>query len=227
MESLHRIWPRRAGLRALSPTFQPLLCLFCTLLLSGCLHSLFPESPPAQFYRIDYRFRPSGCAAPFPASLRVEAFQAPAPYDTTRLIATSPSREVFFSSHYQWVAPAGDMVASDLMRDLSIGKVFENVVPAGSPIPATYRMDGQIYRFDLQKSRTCSNALLDVEISLWRQKPRVIIFRKHFHYESPPLQSNGPAEFAAAMSALVSRLSSDLRGDLCTLRQDSLHPAGG
>ena len=142
------------------------------------------------------------------------------------MIATSPDLQVQFSSHYQWIAPAADMVANDLMRDLSIGKVFENVAPPGSSMPAAYGMSGQIYRFDLEKSGASSSALLDLEITLWREKPRTLIFRKHFHYQSPPLTSNGPGEFAAAMSALVSRLSMDLRNDLCALRQDSSHPAG-
>lgn len=210
-----------------SSVFRLLFSVFFALLLPGCLQSIFPKAPPPQYYRIDYPFQPSGCAEPFPATVRVWPLNASAPYDREQMVATSPSRQVFFSSHYQWIAPAGDMVANDLTRDLSAGKVFENVASAGSFMPAAYAMSGQIYRFDLQKSGSSSNALLDLEISLWREKPRTVIFRKHFHYKSPPLTSNSPGEFAAAMSGLVSRLSIELRDDLCALRKDSLHPAGG
>jgi ABC-type uncharacterized transport system auxiliary subunit len=203
-----------------------LSCALCALLLSGCLHSLYPKSAPPQYYRIDYPFQPAKCARPFPATVRLSTFTGSAPYDREQMIATSPDLQVQFSSHYQWIAPPADMVANDLMRDLSIGKVFETVAPAGGSMPAAYGMSGQIYRFDLEKSGASSSALLDLEITLWREKPRTLIFRRHFHYQSPPLTSDGPGEFAAAMSQLVARLSMDLRNDLCALRPDSLHPAG-
>ena len=207
-------------------TLRLLSSVFCALLLSGCPQSLFPGSPPPQYYRIDYPFQPSICARPFPATVRVWPLSALAPWDREQMIATSPDLEIRFSSHYQWVAPAGDMIANDLMRDLSMGKVFENVAPPGGFMPAAYGMSGQVYRFDLEKSGASSNALIDLEITLWLEKPRTVIFRKHFHYRSPPLTSNGPGEFAQAMSTLVSRLSVDLRNDLCALRKDSSHPTG-
>ncbi len=203
-----------------------LFSAFCAVLLSGCVQSLFPKLPPPQYYQIDYPFQPSYCAEPFAGTVRIRPFTASAPYDREQMIATSPRLRVRFSSHYQWVAPPADMVANYLMRDLSSGKVFENVAPAGSFMPAAYAMSGQIYRFDLEKSGASSKAVLELEISLWREKPRAVIFRKHFHYQSPPLTSNSPGEFAAAMSGLVAQLSMDLRNDLCALRKDSLHPAG-
>lgn len=213
--------------KRLAASIRPLfLALFCALLLSGCLQALYPRTKPPQYYRIDYPFRPSLCGKPFPATVRIGPFTASPPYDREQMVLCAPGREVDFSSHYQWIAPAADMIANDLMRDLSIGKVFENAVPAGSSVPATYRMSAEIYRFDLEKGRTSSRALLDLEITLWRVKPRRIVFRKHFHYQSPPLASNGPSEFAAAMSDLVARLSMDLRNDLCALSKDSSHPAG-
>ncbi|MDR3569843.1 MAG: ABC-type transport auxiliary lipoprotein family protein [Syntrophobacteraceae bacterium] len=214
-------------LRAPLLTFLRLLsCLFCLLLLPGCLQSLFPKSSPPQFYRIDYPFHPSSCAEPFPATVRIWPFNGALPYDRQEMIATAPGLQVRFSSHYQWVASPPDMIANDLVRDLSIGKVFENVASAKSSMAAAYGISGQLYRFDLEKRGASSYALLDLEITLWREKPRTVIFRKHFHYQSPPLTSNGPSEFAAAISELVSHLSMDLRNDLCTLSKDSSHPAG-
>ncbi|MGA2222869.1 MAG: hypothetical protein ABSH41_00315, partial [Syntrophobacteraceae bacterium] len=102
-----------------------------------------------------------------------------------------------------------------------------NSVPVGNPMPAAYEISGQIYRFALEENGATSHALLDMEISLVQQKPHSVLFRKHFHYQSPPLTSTGPNEFAAAMAGLVSQLSSDLRNDLCAITQDSSHPTGG
>ncbi|MGC9196682.1 MAG: ABC-type transport auxiliary lipoprotein family protein [Syntrophobacteraceae bacterium] len=222
-----RIEAANFSVKRLKASIGPLLfALFCVLLFSGCLQALYPKTGPPQYYRIDYPFQPLLCAKPFPATARIGPFTASAPYDREQMILSAPGREVDFSSHYQWIAPAADMIANDLLRDLTIGKVFENAAVAGSNVPATYSMSAEIYRFDLEKGGRSSRALLDLEITLWREKPRRIVFRKHFHYQSPPLASKGPSEFAAAMSGLVARLSMDLRNDLCALSKDSSHPAG-
>ncbi|HYA39843.1 MAG TPA: ABC-type transport auxiliary lipoprotein family protein [Syntrophobacteraceae bacterium] len=198
-------------------------CLLLTL--SGC-GSLFSKAPAPDYYQIDYPYEPSACDKPFPGAVRLWPFSAAAPFDREEMIATSPSLQVRFSPHYKWVSPVGDMVANNLMRDLSFGKIFEDVVPAGDPMAAEYGIGGQIYRFALEENGSSPHALLDLEISLWQEKPRTVIFRRHFHYESPPLTSTGPDDFARAMAGLASKLSTDLRNDLCTIMQDSSHPAG-
>jgi len=109
---------------------------------------------------------------------------------------------------------------------LAAEKVFEDVVSAENPMNAAYGISGQIYRFALEENGSPPHALLDLEISLWQENPRTVLFRKHFHYQSPPLTSTGPSEFAAAMAGLVAQLSTDLRNDLCAITQDSSHPAG-
>ena len=194
-------------------------------MLSAC-GSFFSKAPVPDYYQIDYPYQPSICDKPFSGAVRVWPFTATAPFDREEMIAISPSLQVRFSPHYKWVSPAGDMVANSLMRDLSLGKIFENVVPAGNPMAAEYGVGGQIYRFALEENGPSPHALLDLEISLWKEKPRTVVFRRHFHYESPPLTSTGPSEFACAMAGLVSKLSTDLRDNLCTIMQDSSHPVG-
>jgi ABC-type uncharacterized transport system auxiliary subunit len=185
----------------------------------------FSKAPAPDYYQIDYPYQPAACGRSFPGAVRIGSFSAIAPFDREDMIVISPSLQVRSSSHYKWVAPAGGMVANSLMRDLSLGKVFENVVPAGDPVAAEYGISGQIYRFALENG-PASHALLDLEISLRQEKARSVVFRKHFHYESPPLTSTGPDEFAHAMAGLVSRLSIDLRYYLCPIIPDSSHPAG-
>lgn len=199
------------------------LCVLLTL--SSCLGSLFPKSPAQEYYQIDYPFRASNCVMPFPGAVRIRPFAASAPFDREQMVVLSPSLQVRFSSHYKWVNSAGNMVANNLMRDLSQAKVFESIVPATNPMAAQYGINGQIYRFALEENGSSTHALLDLEISLWREKPRAVLFRKNFHYQGPPLTSTDPKVFASAMSDLVSQLSTDMRNDLCTIMQDNSHPA--
>ncbi|MGA2404769.1 MAG: ABC-type transport auxiliary lipoprotein family protein [Syntrophobacteraceae bacterium] len=208
--------------------FRSWVLVLAVALLSGCLGSLFDKSPAPDYYQIDYPFQASSCAKPFSGAVRVWPLSAPAPFDREQMIVISPSLQVRFSSHYKWVNPAGNMIADNLMRDLSLGMVFENTVTTGDPMPAAYEISGQIYRFALEENGSPPHALLDLEISLWQEKPvRTVLFRKHFHYQSPPLPATGPGEFAAAMAGLVSQFSTDLRNDLCAITQDSSRPAGG
>ncbi|MHC1729888.1 MAG: hypothetical protein AB9866_28460 [Syntrophobacteraceae bacterium] len=144
------------------------------------------------------------------------------------MIAIAPKQKVRFSSTYKWVSPPGNMVADKLMRDLSLGTVFEDAVPVGNPMPAGYELSGQIYRFALEENGSPPRTVLDLEVSLWREKPvRIVLFRKHFHYQSASLRESDPNKFSKAISSLVSRLSTDLRNALCDLIPDSSHPAGG
>jgi ABC-type uncharacterized transport system auxiliary subunit len=146
------------------------------LLLSGCLGSVVSKSPAPDYYQIDCPYQPSICAKPFSGAVRIWPFSATAPFDREQMIVTSPSLQVRFSSHYKWVNPAGDMVADNLMRDLSIEKVFEDVVPAENPMPAAYGISGHIYRFALEENGSSPHALPDLKISLRQEKPHAVLF---------------------------------------------------
>ncbi len=223
-QSSAEIWGERPGKLAVLRSWVVILPL---VLMSGCLGSLFNDSVAPDYYQIAYPFQPLNCAKPFPGAVQIRPFNATAPFDREQMVMISPSLQVRSSLHYKWVNPAGNMIADNLMRDLSLGMVFEDSIPVGNPMPAEYEISGQIYRFALEENGSSSHALLDMEISLVQQKPRSVLFRKHFHYQSPPLTSTGPDVFAAAMAGLVSQLSADLRNDLCEIMRGSSHPTGG
>ena len=199
-----------------------LLCL-----TSGCIGSFSASNPP-EYYQLDYALEPSECLKPFSGAVRIWPFSASAPFDHERMVIVTPSHAVRFSSTYKWISPPGNMLAEKLMRDLSLSRVFQDAVPVGSPMAAAYEMGGHVYQFALEENGSPPHAVLDLEISLWQEKPaRVVLFRKHFHYQSPPLADSGPAEFAGAIAGLVSKLSLDLRKDLSAITIDNSHPVGG
>lgn len=208
--------PARAGVRAAA----------LLLLLTGCMGS-FSRTTPPDYFQIEYAFQPSFCAEQYPGAVRVWFLSASAPHDREQMVVVTPSREVRISSNHQWISPAGNMLADKLMRDLSMARLFEDAVPVGSPIFAPFEMSGHVRQFALEDG-SASYAVLDLEITLWQEKPvRAILFKKNFHYRSAPLTRKDPAVFAEEMSRLVSQLSLDLRNELCTIRQDSSHRVGG
>ena len=214
-----------AGCFAIIARLRWLAQLLTISLLCGC--SMFSKATPPDYYQLDYGFQATTCARPFQGAVRVWPFSASAPFDREQLIVVAPSGNVRISSHYNWVGPPGNMVADKLTRDLALGKVFQDAVPIGNSMPAAYEMSGQIYRFALEENGSPPRAILDLEITLWQEKPsRLLLFRKHYHYLSPPLPGSDPSEYARSTAGLVSQLSVDLRNDICSLTQDSSRPAG-
>ena len=167
------------------PSLRSWIFILPLVVLSGCLGSLFNKSVAPDYYQIDYPFRPLSCAKPFPGVVQIWPFSAPAPFDSEQMVMISPSLQVRSSSHYKWVNPAGNMIADNLMRDLSLGMVFENSVPEGNPMPAEYEISGQIYRFALEENGSTSHALLDMEISLCAAKTSFRCFSKTFPLSEP------------------------------------------
>ena len=123
-----------------------------TLLPPGSLGPHFSKSPARHYHQIDYPYQPSSCVKPFSGAVRIWPSGATAPFDREQTIVTSPSIQVRFHSHYKWVNTPGNMVAYNLMRDLSIERVFEDAAPAENPMPAAYGISGQIYRFALEEN---------------------------------------------------------------------------
>ncbi len=196
------------------------------LAISGCASLLRTKAP--DYFQLDYAFEPSTCSKPFPGAVRVWSFSASAPYDNEQMVAVTPSGNVRSSSNHKWISPPGDMLADKLMRDLSMSHVFEDAVPVGSPIAAVYGISGHVYRFAIEENGSPPCAVLDVEITMWRESPpRTVLFRKHFHYRSAPLSKTEPLEFAGAMAGLASRLSVDLRNGLCAITADSSRRGDG
>ncbi len=194
--------------------------------ISGC--AAFSRSTPPDYFQIDYTPQPLTCPKPFSGAVRVWNFTASAPYDREQMVVVSPSRNVRFSSRHGWIGPPGNMLADKLMRDLSLSHVFEDAVPVGSPVFAAYEMSGHVHQFALEENGAPPHAILDLEITVWQEKPvRTVLLKRHFHYQSAPLSKTDPSDFAQAMAELVSLLSTELRNDLCSVTQDSSRPAGG
>ncbi len=216
----------RQGFR-LADGIRSCVLLLAALLVTGCA-GMFSKSAPPEYYQIDYPFQSLSCSKPFPGAVRIWNFSASAPFDREQMLVVSPSLNVRFSSNYKWIAPPGNMLADKLIRDLSRGSVFQDAVPVGNPLFAAYEMSGRIYKFALEENGSPPHAVLDLEISLWQEKPvRSVLFRKNFHYESPPLQNSDPTVFANAIASLVAQLSLDLRNDLCSITPDNSRQAGG
>jgi ABC-type uncharacterized transport system auxiliary subunit len=213
----------------IAPGKNLLLFLFLSVGLSGCLGSLASSSHPPRYFQIDYAYQPTSCPAKSDESLRIWPLSAASPYDREDMIIRDTSQRVSFSSQFRWVTLPGNMIADMLQRDLSLSGLFVQTVMAGAPINTALQMGGRIFEFAWRQTGSSGHAVLDVEITLWRESAkRNLAFRKHYHLEGQPVASSDSEAFAVEMSKLVDKLSAELRGDLCaTISQGSLSPSAG
>lgn len=132
------------------------------------------------------RIIPAVARTRFRGAARSRSYTASTPFDCELLTLGSSLQSVRFSLNRKLVIPPGYMFADEPMYALLPDPISQ--VSAGNPLFATCETSGQICRFALDENGSLPRVSLDLEISLWQKKPvRIVLFRKHFHYQSPPL----------------------------------------
>lgn len=198
------------------------------LFTAGC-GGLLPSSPAPRFYGLDYQAHPAACSGAVKANLRVWSLSASPPYDREQMVVTGLDRRLNFSSQYRWIARPGELVADKIIRDLAADNVFQGVASTADPLETKLNLGGRIFQFTVEESPGgTARAVLEAEFVLWRQEPRgEVLFKKHYRLEGNAMATPDSERFSEAMSGLVSRLSDQLREDLCVATKDSSFGAGG
>lgn len=205
----------------------PALMAMFLLSLTGCLGSLRSSTPPV-YFELAYSPESVACADTPPAEVRVWHFSASAPFDREEMVVLGSSRETRFSPQYRWVAVPGVLVSDMLIRDLTVSAMFSRVISMGDPFNAPMQLGGRIFQFGWKESNSYGRAVLDLEISLWREEPqRKILFRKRFLMESEEHPSGNPERLAGAMSEVVKQFSAALQRELCATLKGNSSPNAG
>lgn len=198
------------------PIFLAFLCLPA---LTSCLGIISSTAP--RYYGIDPLFISVECPQSSQETLRIWHFSASAPFDREQMIVQTPEKEVRFSSEYRWIALPGFLLVDQLLHDLSRDRFFRRVVSPGDPFKTSMEMGGHVFAFGLEQSETTAKAVLEVEVTIWKNQPEEtlaenrIIFRKSYRLESKP-STTGDSDFlAGAMSQVAGEFSRRLRQDLC------------
>jgi ABC-type uncharacterized transport system auxiliary subunit len=187
------------------------------LCLAGCVSFHLPSAAPPVYYQLDYPPAPVHCSRPFQKGVRVWKFATSSPYGRTEMVVLKPEGQVLFSSAFQWVASPGTLVAESLLRDLSLSRLFPQVVSANDPANVPLELSGHIFTFAWERSGMTSWATLQLEVSLIdTEAPRRVIFRREYDLRSQPFVADTSAAFARAMSDLMQEFSQKFQRDLCT-----------
>ena len=185
--------------------------------LMGCVSFHLPTSAPPVYYQLDYQSPSVHCPCPFAEGLRVWKFTSSSPYGRTDMVVLKPDGQIQFSSTFQWIAPPGTMVAEKLLRDLTMNRLFPQVVSSNDPATVPLELSGHVFLFASERSGAISRAALHVEVSLIdNTKPRKVILHREYDLRSAPFMENTSAAFARAMSTVMRELSERFQRDLCS-----------
>ena len=195
---------------------------FCVLLFSlilgaGCSSLLISSASPPTYYQIEYAPSEAKCSKTFGGAVKVWDFSTSSPYDRPEMVVLEGGRQVLYSDAHQWVSRPGTMVAQSLIRDLDLDSLFPQAVGANSPVVAPLELSGRVLVFGWEKRGDQFKAVFQAEVSLTEAGGSgKILFKESYRFESKPLKSNTPSEFARAMSGLVKGFSTSLRRALCS-----------
>ncbi len=190
------------------------------ILLASCMGSLGSSAPP-RYFEVDYSPHTPPCAgSAATGSVRVWPFSASPPFDREEMIVLDSSHRVRLSPQYRWITNPGAMTADRLLRDLAKSSLFTGAVNSQSPFDTDLELGGHVFRFAWEEKDGSSRAVLDVEVSLWRDKLEPdILFRRQYHFASRPFEEGSPEGLAEAMGDLMRQLSSQVMEDLCAMPQ--------
>jgi ABC-type uncharacterized transport system auxiliary subunit len=196
------------------------LLLSIVVMATACSSLIVSSTAPPVYYQLQYTPAEVDCRAGFREGVRVWDFSTSSPFDRPDMIVLKENGEVFYSSSYQWVANPGTMVSQDLLRDLTLGTLFPQVVGGDSPLNVPLELTGRVFVFSWEKTGSEAKAALQIEMSLTHtEEPRKVIFRKEYDLKSKPFKEDTSTAFARAMSELVGEFSAKLRRDLCASRR--------
>jgi ABC-type uncharacterized transport system auxiliary subunit len=183
---------------------------------AGCGGKLLPKAKPPVYYQLDYQSPQLHCRQAFQKGLRVWRFTDSSTYQRTEMVVIKPQGKVAFSSAFQWVARPGSLVADNLLRDLTVSRLFPRVISGDDPVTVPLELTGHVFVFAWERHGAASRAALQVEVSLIdTDKPRHVVFRQQYDLRSQPLGEDSSSAFARGMSELMRQFSERFQQDLC------------
>jgi len=183
-------------------------------LLAGCVRFAGP-TPQIREYRLDYS-PPAAAGPPVSVIVEVGPIAVAAVYDRERIVYRDGLYSTGTYLDSRWSANPGNMVADLLARDLSAAASYRAVPRAPSPLPADYRLSGEVVEIEERTAASSCSAHLELRMLLSRARTApgdtALLQRTYAGDEACPC--NQPARLAAAMSQVLAHISAQLQRDV-------------
>jgi len=189
------------------------------LVLFGCGVNLGPEqqAPETQLYTLEYP-APEPTRSPSNRHvLRIETVEAIPFYRTQQIVyKEDPFRRETYRYH-KWQASPGEMVTYLLLRDFRATEMFKAVLSPNSLLAPSHSLEGEIEDFFEENTDRVWIAVLTLNATLTSEdspgKGRSVLFQNTYS-EREPLTGKCPRALSEAMSRAMSRISTQIIGDV-------------
>lgn len=195
---------------------RPLMALLLSLLLPvGCMR---PSAVPVYYYTLN---DPSDSLMtvqqPLPVVLRVDRFTAAPPFNSQHIVYADKGLHRNAYTHFEWVAPPGELIAYGLVRDLKKSHAFHAVLSPDSALSPTHTISGWVDEFLEEDFCTPAQAAVKIHLLLvdaHNPDPvQRIMFQKNYSAHAP-CRDKTPAAVAEAMSKVMAKLSASMTRDI-------------
>ena len=116
--------------------------------------------------------------------IRLERFSVSPGYDSNRIVYRDRSFARDAYAYHKWHANPGDMVSFFLKRDIKASGLFKAVLPPGSSLSSTHKLEGSVDEFYEVDNEALWEAVLSVSITLMSEnEPDVskrVLFQKTY-----------------------------------------------
>lgn len=177
--------------------------------LAGCSLLFPPPRPTTQFYVLDAMPRDSASRSGGGIVLGIGPISLPPYLERPEMVSRSAANQLTFDEFNRWAEPLKDNFVHALSVDLDAQLDLDRVVfyPWYANTPLTYTVTVAVLRFEPQPDGT---VVLSARWGIGDGHGHVLVNRESRH-ERP---AGSPAENAAALSALVRDLSTEIAAAL-------------
>lgn len=212
-------------------------CLVCisglatAAVVSGCGSLIKQRTPPVQYYQLDYAAAPARSAPASSALLVVRPFRISPAYDRDAITYTDTNMRAGLYAYSQWIASPEELVTARIVRDLQASGLLGGVLAAGAVQQPDFILYGLVEELGEQRTPTGTFGVVTLNCTLTRKRrglpartgssePSAIVFQRSYTAREP-CEAGQPASVAAAVSAALQTVSTQLQADIAAAARDA------
>ena len=197
-------------------TFNILLLILPTLMVSGCMGQSAPTKP-IYYYTVDYEPQGAVTGESLPWILRVHRFSVSPPFNSQRMIYADKGLHRNGYGYHQWIASPGELLPYLLARDLKHSRSFQAVLTPDAALQATHNVLGWVEQFVEQDAANPRQAFVRLHITLISaletDPSRRVLLQKSYQAKAACMDKT-PGALAQAMSDAVAAINQAVVQDL-------------
>ncbi len=190
----------------------PRLSLPSALALALGMLTACGTGKPIHYYQLELPPAPPAASDPYPVSLLIGRFLAPALYRDTRLIYRTGPTQMGLYEYQRWAEPPAQMVETMLIRSLRASGRFRGIQRVSTNAHGDYILRGRLHNFE-EVSAGAITARVSFEVELYDPQNGATVW-SHFYQQEEPVAGKDVPAVVEALNRNVQRGIGEIVGGL-------------